>query len=534
MFFVDSTRRWKTMRRLAVLAAVFSWAAFAKQAEAGPGQGVLYGTSGNPSSFGSVDPATGDITEIGPTNAGAVPSLAVNSVGTIYAGGGAGNPTLYTINPATGNATPVGPALIGGSIGGMDFDDADVLYASLNVFGGGQTGSDTLVTINTSNGAATEIGSFGSCSAGSCSIDGIESLAFDKLGTLWAAKTARGAAGAPGLYTINTSNGQATFVRALVVPATGLPPSGGLSSLQYGCDNVLYGGTARAMPGETDGGQLVTVDPTTGITAFVGGAAIPDGTSMASLGFEISNCAAAQPPPPQNLYGCCMGDFVETGSIPASCGVVDCTANPAPPLTHPLTPYIWPNRISPANSTSGDGANDATIFLRTNGTWIADLYYTGGPTPPDPDSEPCRSETTDAGDLTCGFEATVAVTGNARIDNFAADAAFDVSDSLSADGKLLRLVSSRALDPIPHGVHRLGALTLNVTDRTGVQVTVSGLAVSANGDGQTPPPGSPLTLEPRNVGWLTLYVPEPSAWLQLPSALLGLALLARLRRRRSG
>ena len=72
-------------------------------------------------------------------------------------------------------------------------------------------------------------------------------------------------------------------------------------------------------------------------------------------------------------------------------------------------------------------------------------------------------------------------------------------------------------------------MELNFTAPEGVVITTSGTVVEANGDGGDPPALIVTPLTPLNI-----YVPEPSVWLQLPSALLALAVLARLRRRRDG
>ena len=101
----------------------------------------------------------------------------------------------------------------------MDFSAGGTLYAAVNIAGDGGTGSDHLAILDKTTGAATVIGPFGTCTGvtipsdggGSCTIEGIEAIAFDASGTLWGARSARGAAGAPGLYTINTSNRRSDF-----------------------------------------------------------------------------------------------------------------------------------------------------------------------------------------------------------------------------------------------------------------------------------------------------------------------------------
>ena len=493
MFYLK-TRSWMTtLRTLRLATPALLLSALPLEAGAAPGQGTLYGTSGNPSSFGSVDPNTGVISEIGPTGVGAVPSLAVRSNGTVYGGGGAGNPILYIIDANDGSAAAVGATGEDGSIGGMDFDENGVLFGALNILGGGQTGSDHLFIIDPGTGVATMLGPFGSCDGESCSIEGIESLAFDggEPATLWGAKTARGAAGTPGLYTINPGSGQATFVTALDRGSTGLPPSGGLSSLQFACDGTLYGGTARAQNAATDGGRLVTVDTSTGDVSFVGTDAIANGTSMASLAFSIPNC---DPPSNTNLYGCCTGAPLD-GFDPALCGEDVCEDNPG---SFSFPPYIW--------GGVSNGVNDLTKHLHvdmdTDSIHFTDLYFTAGPNSPTSSDAPCRADTTTAGDLTCGFEGEVnVIAGPATIESFVPDGVTGVSTSLSEDKKKLRLIIATATNPLVQGTHRLGKMELRVGDPSGVVVTTSGTVVGANGDG-----GDPAQLQVEPFSPLDIYV----------------------------
>ncbi len=226
-------------------------------------------------------------------------SLAGNNT-TLYAGTGGLVNNLYSINPVGPTATLIGNGGQGGAgYGSFDFDDSGVLYASINLAGGAGTGSDYLVTVNTTTGAATIVGSFGTCSGvtipapvgggtGSCTIEGMEGIAFDSAGTLWGIENVRGTAGAPGLYKINKATGTATFVTGI----TG-GPIDGVVSAQFACNGTLYGGSSR----QTDGGRLGTVNTTTGAWTFItplqtgatwtGG---PAYNSMGGLAAVPSNC----------------------------------------------------------------------------------------------------------------------------------------------------------------------------------------------------------------------------------------------------
>lgn len=254
--------------------------------------GVLFGTDASGGSLLTIDPATGSGTIIGSMGVGVVPALAIDpTIGIMYAGGGAGRPNLYTVDPTTASATLVGDSGLGfAAVGGMDFGPDGTLYAAVNIAGDGRTGSDHLAILDKGTGTATVLGHFGTCEGvtipsfggGSCTIEGIEGVAFDALGVLWGALTTRGRAGAPGLYTIDPVTGTATFV-APIVDASGAPPSGGVVSLEFGSDGTLFGGTATAVFPATDGGRLITIDPVTGRFAFVGSVSATGGSSLGAL-----------------------------------------------------------------------------------------------------------------------------------------------------------------------------------------------------------------------------------------------------------
>ena len=230
-------------------------AVLASPASSGPGTGTLFGTDANGGNLITIDQSTGAGTVVGPMSAGVVPALAVDpTTGVMYAGQGAGSPNLYTVDPITGAATLVGDTGLGvAAIGDLDFTSDGTLFASVNIVGDGGTGSDHLATIDKSTAAATVIGPFGTCGPDSCSIDGMEGIAFDSSGELWGSLSTRGTAGTPGLYTIGTSTGAATFATP-IQDVFGTPPSGGVVSLQFTCDGSLFGGTARAISPATDGG----------------------------------------------------------------------------------------------------------------------------------------------------------------------------------------------------------------------------------------------------------------------------------------
>jgi hypothetical protein len=275
---------------------------------ANPGIGTLYGTDASGGHLLLVNPGTGTSTIVGSILApGSVPALAVDpTTGTMYAGQGAGAPNLYTVDKSTGAATLVGDTGLGiAAIGDMDFRADGVLFAAVNIAGNGGTGSDHLAIVNKITGTATVIGPFGSCTGvtvpstggGSCTVEGMEAIAFDASGKLWGAVNPRGAAGTPGLYLIDPATGAATFEHP-IANAMGDPPSGGVVALQFACDGTLYGGTATATDEATDGGRLITIDPATGIFSFVGGTSATDGTSLGALAFDAPCSSGPSAPIP--------------------------------------------------------------------------------------------------------------------------------------------------------------------------------------------------------------------------------------------
>jgi hypothetical protein len=286
----------KTVRRLVLPAVVLATlcALSTPEVKAAPGTGTLYGTDAFFGNLITINPATGSASVVGPLVAGPIPSLAVNPLtGIIYAGGGGGIPDIFTVNPVTGEATLVGDTGLGiAAVEGLDFNATGTLYASVNIAGGAGTGADHLAIINKTTGAATVVGSFGSCTGvtipstglGSCTIEGMAGIAFDAAGILWGSHRV-GAAGAPGLYRINVATGAATFV-APFLDASGAEPSGGVASIQFACNGLLYGGTAFPVSPATDGGDLITINPATGRFSTIG-KAVQD-ASLGALAFQAS------------------------------------------------------------------------------------------------------------------------------------------------------------------------------------------------------------------------------------------------------
>jgi hypothetical protein len=271
---------------------------------AAPGTGTLFGTDAFNGNLITINPSTGLATVVGNMGVGPVPALAVDPLtGTIYAGGGGGVPNIYTVNQTTGAATLLGDTGLGlAAVAALDVHPTSgMLYAAVNIAGAGGTGADHLAIIDKATGAATIVGPFGSCTdvsvpstgGGSCTIEGMEGIAFDSVGNLWGSHRVL-AAGPVGLYRINVATGAATFV-APFVDGSGEAPSGGVASLQFACNGTLYGGTAFPVPPATDGGNLISI-LTTGTPGFFTtiGNAVPD-ASLGALAFQTA-CPTARIP----------------------------------------------------------------------------------------------------------------------------------------------------------------------------------------------------------------------------------------------
>lgn len=268
-----------------------------RSANATPGQGILYGTSGSRGLL-AIDPTTGVSTTVGVLPL-VVPAIAIHpTTGVLYAGGGGGSPFLLKLNKSNAATTIIGDTGLGlASISDMDFSPNGTLFASVNIVGDGGTGGDHLATINVNTGLATIVGPFGMCTgvvvptlgAGSCSVEGMEGLAYSQSGTLYATHTLNSAAGQPGLYTVNPATGTATFV-APILNAAGQPPAGGIASIRFGCNGTLYGGTTRSAA--NNGGNLVAINPITGIFTKLGAASSTGGSALAALAFDNNFCVA--------------------------------------------------------------------------------------------------------------------------------------------------------------------------------------------------------------------------------------------------
>jgi hypothetical protein len=269
---------------------------FPEYVKAAPGRGILYGT--DPDDLIIINPNTGLGTFVGNIGGPGVPGFAIDpTTGIAYGSPGGGADAIVIIDLNTGQPILLGSLNLGVAVASaLEFRADGVLFASVNIVADGGSGGDHLAVIDTATGAATVIGSFGSCTgvvipsdgSGSCTLDGIEAIAFDNAGNLWGSlRTSPSSAGTPGLYRINQNTGQATFVAPILDSFGQPPPRGGVVSLQFECDGTLYGGTAPTSQASGDGGFLVTIDPDTGEFSYVGNTSASDsGAALGGLSFD--------------------------------------------------------------------------------------------------------------------------------------------------------------------------------------------------------------------------------------------------------
>jgi hypothetical protein len=244
----------------------------------------LFGTDAAGGNLYSIDPVTASATLVGSMGFPA-PSLAVDpTTGTMYAGQGGGNALLYVVDPATGNATLLGDTgFVFAALPGLAFDSLGTLYASINLIDDGGTGGDTLARIDKVSGLGTPIGLYGGGIGTFGGPGGIEGIAFAPSGVLYGASGMQSqTSGNPSLFNIDPATGQATLIGP-IVDAAGNPVPGGVVSLQFGPNGMLYGGTGRQT------GNLVVIDPATATYTLVGNAV---SQSLGGLALEAGSSGA--------------------------------------------------------------------------------------------------------------------------------------------------------------------------------------------------------------------------------------------------
>ncbi len=382
-----------------------------------PTSGTLYGTNAAGGDLYTISPVTGIGTLIGSLGIGQSSALAGNGT-TLYAGTSGLTNNLYSVVPIGPVSSLVGNGGLGAAgYGSLDFDNSNpaVLYGAVNLAGSPSasgTGSDYLVTVNTTTGVATVVGSFGTCTGvtipapggpnGSCTIEGIDAIAFDSSGQLWGIENVRGASGTPGLYKINKATGAATFQMPITAG-----PIDGVVSAQFACDGTLYGGSSR----QTDGGRLGKINTTTGAWTFI--TAVPftgGGPAFNSLGglaaipsncpFNVNKVFVPSDPGSVTVAVTCTDGGVATASDSSGSQADDAnftvtgnTLGSDPTCTATETGVPAGYTINTCSAHLSVGACTITNNETTTTFTVNKVYSPGGPVTPVPVSVTCTSGT---------------------------------------------------------------------------------------------------------------------------------------------
>jgi len=209
---------------------------------------VEFSPSGD-SQFGTVDPLTGNFTEVADLGSTMYNDIAYSPTdGTLY---GIQNETeLVTFDPTTGAVTPVAAVSIPGLESIAFCPSNGVLYA---------TGNNNLYTIDTTTGDSTFIGSFGS----PYGLNQAQNIRFDDDGNLYLSNTDPNNTD---IYQVSTIDGSATFVGQAVGFGDLVLENG--SQYMYGVSMPSIGNGATPQP------ELLAFD----LSTFVDGGTNADGS----------------------------------------------------------------------------------------------------------------------------------------------------------------------------------------------------------------------------------------------------------------
>lgn len=203
-----------------------------------PSTGILFGVDDTTENLITIDTATGAGSVVGALGVPTVgeAGLAFNNAGDLFLAD-EDQEELFSVDPTSGAATFIGdfflPSDSAVDITGIDFWNG-ILF-------GINEDDSTLVTIDTGTAALTTIGPLG------ISVDDT-GLAFDATGTLW------GIGDNDGIFTVNTSTGDATVTAAGVnnftnlairVQATAVPAPATLGLLAIGLAGLAAAGRRR-------------------------------------------------------------------------------------------------------------------------------------------------------------------------------------------------------------------------------------------------------------------------------------------------
>ena len=238
---------------------------FEQSFEHSPNPNILYGSDGGRHLI-SINQVTGAGTVIAPMSP--VPqgrgfvALTFDSLSPekLWAGQGSGNSDIYNVDITTGTTTRVGNAGLG-STAVNAFENGPGpscnLYAVLDRTT--SSASNHLVTISKSSGGAALVGSLG--------MTGIDAIAFKSDGKLFGVSNVFAKKGATTkIHEINPSTGAILSTKSVTFTGSNTAsPTGGILSIEFDQNDVLYAGTGKAASGpSSDGGFLGTIDLSTG------------------------------------------------------------------------------------------------------------------------------------------------------------------------------------------------------------------------------------------------------------------------------
>ena len=225
------------------------------RAQLGLPSGALYLVDVITDRLYSVDPTTGQATQIGDLNGPPTPLGLASHNGTLYLVEGGGTDRLYSVDPTTGQAT---------QIGNLNGPTTPLGLASHNgTLYLVDSGTDRLYSVDPTTGQATQIGNLN----GPTNPEGLAS----HNGTLYLVDS-----GTDRLYSVDPTTGQATQIGSLNGPTN---PEG-LAS---------HNGTLYLVDDNTD--RLYSVDPTTGQATQIGnlnGPTAPSGLASHAIAPAIA------------------------------------------------------------------------------------------------------------------------------------------------------------------------------------------------------------------------------------------------------
>ncbi len=368
-----------------------------------PSTGTLYGAtspdspnSGN--SLVTINPATGQVTVIGPSGTGSpYASIAFAPNGTLYGwliGSGSPSISAATVNLSTGAGTSLGSPQTPSALpdgGGIAVSSSGVIYVAANGHVGGicsptQSCTGAFWTINPANGAPTTIGTL---TGGPGSAPTITSLAFGPSGILYGIEGGDGG-GSWNLITISLSQGgpNAPMITAVENAASnivaGMPDAGiaqGAIFIVHGSNlgpaNISIASSAFQNTTLSNTSVAVTVAGTT-VNALMYytsatqlAALLPSNTPTGLGGITVTYNGETSAPAPLTVIPNNLGIFTidSSGSGPgivtypdyslvsatkaANCGGPSTTcgaANPGDTLT------IWATGLGPVSGSDASGA----------------------------------------------------------------------------------------------------------------------------------------------------------------------------------